>query len=218
MQAIDGSLERLGLDFVDLAVLPPRRSEHADRGDGVGDVATSSRAARRSTGARREWTADEIRAAWDIADRHHLHKPVMEQPQYNLFDRERVEQEYARLYDDIGLGPHDLEPARVGPADRQVPRRHPRGQPGRAARLRVAPRHAHRPGAERQGPQAAGGRRALGCTLSQLAIAWCAANPHVSTVITGASRVEQVRENLGALKVLPQLTPEVLEEIRSIVR
>src|SRR5690606_36581291 len=51
-----------------------------------------------------EWTADEIRAAWEIAERHHLHKPQMEQPQYNMFHRERVEKEYARLYGDIGLG------------------------------------------------------------------------------------------------------------------
>ena len=51
-----------------------------------------------------EWSADEIRAAWEIAERHHLHKPIVEQPQYNLLDRDRVEKEYARLYDDIGLG------------------------------------------------------------------------------------------------------------------
>ena len=51
-----------------------------------------------------EWTADEIRAAWEIAERHHLHKPVVEQPQYNLLDRDEVEKEYARLYADIGLG------------------------------------------------------------------------------------------------------------------
>ena len=58
----------------------------------------------------------------------------------------------------------------------------------------------------------------LGCSLSQLSIAWCAANPHVSTVITGASRVEQVEENLGAIDVLPKLTPDVLDEINHIVR
>ena len=167
-----------------------------------------------------EWTADEIRAAWDIAERHHLHKPVMEQPQYNLFERRRVELEYARLYDDIGLGPHHVEPARVGPAHRQVPRRHPRGQPRRAARATSGCSDiAHRPEARNDKVRELQAiADDLGCTLAQLAIAWCAANPHVSTVITGASRVEQVHENLGALKVLPQLTPEVLEEIRSIVR
>ena len=57
----------------------------------------------------------------------------------------------------------------------------------------------------------------LGCTLAQLAIAWCAKNPHVSTVITGASRVEQVRENLKAVEVVPKLTAPVLERIEKIV-
>ena len=68
-----------------------------------------------------EWSADEIRAAWEVADRHHLRKPVMEQPQYNLFERRRVEQEYARLYEDIGLGLTIWSPLAVGPAHRQVP-------------------------------------------------------------------------------------------------
>ena len=68
------------------AVLPPRRPEHADRGDGVGDV-RHRRERRAHYWGTSEWTADEIRAAWDIADKHHLHKPVMEQPQYNLFAR-----------------------------------------------------------------------------------------------------------------------------------
>ena len=77
-----------------------------------------------------EWTADEIRAAIDIADRHHLHKPVTEQSEYNLLNRDKVEVEYARLFADTQLRQHDLEPARLRPADRQVQGRHP----GRVAR------------------------------------------------------------------------------------
>ena len=125
MHAIDGSLERFGLDFVDVVVLPPARPGHADRGDGRGRCPTSSSRARRTTGARRSGRADEIRAAWDIADRHNLHKPVTEQPQYNLFERRRVEREYARALRGHRARPHHVEPARVGPADRQVPRRRP---------------------------------------------------------------------------------------------
>ena len=82
-----------------------------------------------------EWSAADIRAAWEIADRHHLHKPVMEQPQYNLFHRKRVEQEYARLYEDIGLGLTTWSPLASGPADRQVPRAASR--PAAAARSRA---------------------------------------------------------------------------------
>ena len=154
-----------------------------------------------------EWSADEIRAAWEIADRHHLRKPVMEQPQYNILERRKVEREYARLYEDIGLGLTIWSPLAVGPAHRQVPRRRARGQPGHARRatsgcsdMLTDERHQRQgAGAGRRSP------RSSDCTLAQLAIAWCAKNPHVSTVITGASRVEQVHENMGALDVLPQL-------------
>ena len=75
-----------------------------------------------------EWSADEIRSAWCFADKHHLHKPVMEQPQYNLFHRKRVEPEYARLYDDIGLGLDHLEPAGQRFANGQIPQRCIQGQ------------------------------------------------------------------------------------------
>ena len=103
MQAIDGSLKRMGLDFIDLvychrsdALTPIEETVHA-----MSDMITQGKALYWGTS---EWSADEIRTAWCIADKHHLHKPVMEQPQYNLFHRKRVEQEYARLYEDIGLG------------------------------------------------------------------------------------------------------------------
>ena len=106
-----------------------------------------------------EWTADEIRAAWDIAERHHLHKPVMEQPQYNLFERRRVEREYARLYDDIGLGLTMWSPLASGLLTGEVPRRHSRGQPRHASRLRVVEGLPHRRRPQREGPQAQGRRR-----------------------------------------------------------
>ncbi|HZY08469.1 MAG TPA: aldo/keto reductase, partial [Ilumatobacteraceae bacterium] len=103
MQAIDGSLERMGVDFLDLI--------YCHRADpdtpieetvwAMSDIVASGKALYWGTS---EWSADEIRAAWEIAERHHLHKPVMEQPQYNLLDRKRVEEEYARLYTDLGLG------------------------------------------------------------------------------------------------------------------
>src|SRR3954453_2060650 len=101
--AIDGSLERFGLDFLDL-VFCHRADPNTPIEETVWamhDMVASGKALYWGTS---EWTADEIRAAWEIAERHHLHKPVMEQPQYNLLSRKRVEQEYARLYEDIGLG------------------------------------------------------------------------------------------------------------------
>ena len=120
----------------------------------------------------------------------------MEQPQYNLFHRERVEREYARLYDDLGIGTHDLEPARVGTADRQVQRRHSARLARDAQRLRVAGRAHRRSDKLAQVRALAPIAADLGCTLAQLALAWCLKNPHVSTVITGASRPSQVVENM----------------------
>src|ERR1700730_9522291 len=113
LQAIEGSLERFGLDFVDL-VFCHRADPETPIEETVwamSDIVSSGRALYWGTS---EWAADEIRAAWHIADKHHLHKPVMEQPQYNLLARGRVEFEYARLYDDIGLGLTTYSPLASG--------------------------------------------------------------------------------------------------------
>ena len=103
MQGIDGSLGRLGLDFVD--ILFCHRSDPSTPIEetvwAMSDIVDAGKALYWGTS---EWPADDIRAAWELAERHHLHKPVVEQPQYNLLVRHRVEREYARLYEDIGLG------------------------------------------------------------------------------------------------------------------
>jgi len=212
LQAVDASLERLGLDFVDLLFC--HRSDPDTPLEetvwAMSDIVASGKAHYWGTS---EWSADEIRAAWEIAERHHLHKPVMEQPQYNLFERRRVEREYARLYDDIGLGLTIWSPLASG----LLTGKYLDGIPDDS--------RAALPGYEwLQGsvtdPAASDKVRALGaiaeelgCSLAQLALAWCAANPRVSTVITGASKVEQVRDNLGALEVLEQLDDALLQRI-----
>jgi voltage-dependent potassium channel beta subunit len=212
MQAIDGSLERFGLDFIDLVYChrPDPETPIEETVWAMSDMVSSGKALYWGTS---EWSADEIRAAWHIADRHHLHKPVMEQPQYNLLARGRVEKEYARLYDEIGLGTTIWSPLASGlltgkyrdgvPADSRgaLP-----GYEWLGERLTDAASLAK---VERLRPIA----DELGCSMAQLAIAWCAANPRVSTVITGASRPSQVVENFAALDVLPLLTPEVMARI-----
>ena len=214
MQAIDGSLKRLQLDYVDLAFChradPNTPIEETVRA--MSDMVTQGKVLYWRTS---EWTADEIRAAYEIAERHHLHKPVMEQPQYNLFSREKVEKEYARLYADIGLGTTIWSPLASGllsgkykngvPADSRA------ALPGYewiAERVSDATKLA---AVEKLRPIAGD----LGCTISQLALAWCLKNPHVSTVITGASRVSQVTENMKALAVVPKLTPELIKAIEA---
>jgi voltage-dependent potassium channel beta subunit len=215
MQAIDGSLERMGLDFVDLLYChradPETPLEETVRA--MSDIVSSGKALYWGTS---EWSADEIRAAWEIAERHHLHKPIVEQPQYNLFERRRVEQEYARLYDDIGLGLTIWSPLASGLLTGKylegVPDDSRAALPGYEWLLeRLAD-----PRRNDELHALAGVADRLGCTMSQLAIAWCATNPRVSSVITGASRVEQVHENLAAIDVLPKLTPDVLAELEAI--
>jgi voltage-dependent potassium channel beta subunit len=211
-QAIDASLDRLGLDFVDL-VFCHRADPETPIEETVwamSDMVSSGKAHYWGTS---EWTADEIRAAWEIAERHHLHKPVMEQPQYNLFERRRVEKEYARLYEDIGLGLTTWSPLALGLLTGKYLDGVPEG-----SRATVKGYEWLRDGLtdERRNEKVRGLKEVadqLGCTLAQLAIAWCARNPNVSTVITGASRPEQVVDNLGALAVLEQLTDEVVADI-----
>jgi voltage-dependent potassium channel beta subunit len=216
MQAIDGSLQRLDLEYVDL-IFCHRPDPETPIEETVWAMEDIIRAGKALYWGTSEWSADEIRAAWEIAERHHLHKPQMEQPQYNLLVRKRVEDEYARLYQDIGLGLTIWSPLASG----LLTGKYNDGIP--------ADSRANLPGYEWlrgmiQRPERLAAVRALqpvaddlGCTLAQLAIAWCVKNPNVSTVITGASRVAQVHENLKALEVVPRLTPDVMARIDEIV-
>ena len=217
MQAIDGSLQRLGMEYVDLVFChrPDPNTPIEETVFAMHDIIRQGKALYWGTS---EWSADEIRAAWEIAQRHHLHKPQMEQPQYNMFHRERVEKEYARLYGDIGLGLTIWSPLASG----LLTGKYNAGIP--------ADSRANLPGYEwlkamLENPQRLAAVRALqpiagdlGCTLSQLALAWCVKNPQVSTVITGASRAEQVTENMQALTVVPKLTPEILDSIDALLK
>jgi len=215
-QAIDGSLERFGLDFIDLVYChrPDPSTPIEETVWAMSDMVSSGKALYWGTS---EWSADEIRAAWHIADRHHLHKPVMEQPQYNLLARDRVEKEYARLYEDIGLGTTIWSPLASGLLTGKYKDGIPEGSRGALAGYEwLADRlseEATIAKVERLRPIA----EELDCTIAQLAIAWCAHNPNVSTVITGASRPSQVHENFKALDVLAALTPETVARIEAAV-
>jgi voltage-dependent potassium channel beta subunit len=211
-QAIDGSLERFGLDFVDLVFChrADPKTPIEETVWAMSDMITQGKALYWGTS---EWTADEIRAAYDIAERHHLHKPLMEQPQYNILWRDRVEKEYKRLYEDIGLGTTTWSPLSSG----LLTGKYLDGIPdGSRATL---------PGYEwLKGMLTDEGRNKkvadlkviadeLGVSLAQLSLAWCAKNPNVSTVITGASSAAQVRENMTALDAMPLLTEEIMGRI-----
>ena len=167
-----------------------------------------------------EWSAQQITEAAGVARAHGLHGPTMEQPQYNMLHRERVEAEYRPLYETLGLGTTIWSPLASGiltgkyrdgiPEGSRVTlpgyewlRRRFESEEGQAM---IAKARALEPIADE-----------LGCKLSQLAIAWCLTNPRVSTVILGASRVEQLDENLDALEVVEKLTGDVAERIEEIL-
>jgi voltage-dependent potassium channel beta subunit len=216
MQAIDGSLDRMGLDFVDLVYChrPDPETPIEETVWAMSDMITAGQALYWGTS---EWPAEALREAWDIADRNHLHKPVVEQPQYNLLWRDRVEQEYAPLYDGIGLGLTTWSPLASGLLTGKyldgVPDGSRASLPGYEWLRNLLTDEARNATVARLAEVASD----LGCSLAQLSIAWCVKNPHVSSVITGASRVEQVHENLSALEVVPLLTDDVMERIHLIV-
>lgn len=217
MDGINGSLKRLQLDYVDLIFChrPDNNTPIEETVWALHDIITQGKALYWGTS---EWSADQIMQAWYIADRHHLHKPVMEQPKYHMLHRERVEKEYARLYKEIGLGTTIFSPVAsgllTGKYDNGIPAESRATLKGyefmksevtNPERLEIVKKL--KPVAD-----------SLGCTRAQLAIAWCLLNPNVSTVIMGASKVSQLQDNLKALEVVPKLTADVLERIEEILQ
>ena len=214
-QAIDNSLKRLQMDYVDL-VFCHRADPDTPIEETVWamhDMVQSGKALYWGTS---EWSAAEIAAAWHIADKHHLHKPRMEQPQYNLFSRDKVETEYARLYGDIGLGTTTWSPLASGMLSGKYLDGIPKDSRAALQGYEWLQKSVSNPQRLEMVRRLAPLATDLGCTLAQLALAWCVKNPHVSTVITGASRLSQVMENMKALNVVPKLTPDVMTRIDEI--
>jgi voltage-dependent potassium channel beta subunit len=217
MEAIDGSLKRFGMENIDLVFChrPDPTTPVEETVWAMHNIIEQGKACYWGTS---EWPAADIIAALETAERHHLHKPVMEQPQYNLLVRERFENEYARLFKDYGYGSTIWSPLASGLLTGKYNDGIPADSRGALKDYEwLLPRLTD---AERLGkvktllPIAQG----LGCTLAQLALAWCLKNPHVSTVITGASRVSQVHENMKALEVVEKLTPGVMAAIDDVLQ
>jgi len=168
-----------------------------------------------------EWTADQIWQAFLIARREHLIPPLMEQPEYNMFRREKMEKEFVPLFKEIGLGTTTWSPLASGLLSGKYNDGIPSGT------------RASLPGYEwlkNRFENEEGKRRIeivkklvpiaqeVGCTMAQLAIAWCLKNPNVSTVITGASKPSQVAENMQALSIVEKLTPSIMDKIEGILQ
>jgi len=215
IEGINGSLERFQLEYVDLIYChrPDKTTPIEETVWAMHNIIEWGKAMYWGTS---EWSAAEIAAAIEIAERHHLHKPVTEQPVYNLFQRHRFSPEYERVYKEYRYGATTWSPLASGLLSGKYSKGIPKGSRGTLKGYDWL--HEHLTDKEKLSrvqalePIA----REFKCTLSQLAIAWCLKNPFVSTVITGASRVEQVHENMKAGEVAPKLTPEILEKINEV--
>ncbi len=215
IEGIDGSLERLGLDYVDIL--------YCHRADPTTSIEETVRAMHTIIETGRayywgtsEWSASEIIAAIEIADRHHLHRPVVEQPIYNLFAQHRLGTAYDRVYEEYGYGSTTWSPLASGLLTGKYKDGIPEGSRGSlssmdwlTSELTDKDRLTRAAALE---PLAAD----MGASLAQFSLAWCLQNPRVSSVITGASRVEQVHENMKAMQFVDKFSPDLLAEIDRI--
>lgn len=215
IEGINGSLQRLQMEYVDLIYChrPDKTTPIEETVWAMHNIVEWGKAMYWGTS---EWSASEIIEAIQIAERHHLHKPIVEQPQYNMFERQRMEGDYVRFYKEYGYGSTIWSPLASG----LLSGKYKNGIPAdsRGALKGYEWLHNTLTNQEKLARVAALEPVAadLGCSLSQLALAWCLKNPFVSTVITGASRVEQVHENMQAAAVVDKITPEVLDRIDAI--
>lgn len=215
MNAITGSLKRLQLDYVDLVYChrPDAQTPLEETVWAMHDMIERGYALYWGTS---EWSAEEIRGAYEIAERHHLHKPVVEQPQYNLFHRHRVEIEYRRLYEDLGLGLTTWSPLASGVLTGKYLTKIPEGSRLAIASLSWLAEDVLVEKKKHQVQNLMQIAKELSVQPAALAIAWCSRNPHVSSVITGASKIEQIHENMKALEVLPRLSGDVMRALGEI--
>jgi voltage-dependent potassium channel beta subunit len=216
-EAINSSLKRLDMDHVDILFChrPDPETPIEETVYTMHSIIESGKAIYWGTS---EWSAMEIVAAIEIAERHHLHKPVTEQPRYNLLMRHRFETEYTRLFKDYGYGTTTWSPLHRG----VLTGKYNDGIPDDSRGALPEFEWLHSRLTDQQNIEKVKKLQVvaddLGVSMAKLSIAWCLKNPNVSTVITGASRVEQVIENMKSLDVLPLLTPDVMARIAEITQ
>lgn len=216
IEAMNGSLKRFDLDYVDLVFChrPDPTTPIEETVWAMHNLIEWGKALYWGTS---EWSASEIVSAIEIAERHHLHKPVMEQPQYNLLWRDRMEKEYARLFADYGYGSTIFSPLGAGLLTGKYNNGIPADSRGALKGYEWLREKFTDQEAIEKVKQLGKLAEDIGVPLSKMAIAWCLKNPNVSTVITGASKVAQMHENMKALEVVEKLTPDVMQRIEDIL-
>lgn len=215
LSAIDGSLERFNLDYVDLLYCH-RADPETPIEETVWAMHNIIERGKALYWGTSEWEPEDIIEAVQIAERHHLHKPIVEQPVYNLFEQHRLGPDYDAVYDEYDLGTTVWSPLASGLLTGKYSQGIPEGSRGSVKGLeflkdgltdpeRLAKVDALKPLADE-----------MGATLAQFSLAWCLQNPRVSTVITGASRVSQLEENVKALEFVDRFTPDVIQRVDEI--
>ncbi len=215
-EACRKSLKRLQLDYLDLFFChrPDPNTPIEETVRAMDDLVHQGKILYWGTS---EWSGADIMRAHGLAKEYGLTPPQMEQPQYNMLHRERVEEEYLSLYREIGLGTTIWSPLASGLLSGKYAKGIPPGSRATLPGYEWLRKNTLTPQNIEKAKQLEPVARGFGCTLAQLALAWCLKNPNVSTVITGASRPEQVSENMKALEVAPKLDSDVLEQIEIIL-
>jgi voltage-dependent potassium channel beta subunit len=217
IESIAGSLERMQLEYVDLlychradASTPIEETVWA-----MHNIIERGQALYWGTS---EWAAADVISAIEIAERHHLHKPIVEQPIYNLFERQRFGPDYKAVYEEHRYGSTIFSPLASGMLSGKYLDGIPDGSRGAQHDfdwLKYELTNKDRLARVKQLVPLA---ESMGASLAQFSLAWCLQNPWVSTVMTGASRVEQVHENMKAIDFVDSFTPEVMAEIDRIFK
>jgi voltage-dependent potassium channel beta subunit len=215
IEGVNNSLKRLQLDYVDFLFChrPDPETPIEETVRAMDQVVREGKAFYWGTS---EWSAADIMRADGLTRQYGLRPPSMEQPQYNMLHRERFELEYAPIYRDLGYGTTIWSPLASGMLTGKYLNGIPEGSRMSLKGFEWLKERMTQADVERVkalAPIAAD----LGASLAQLALAWCLKNPHVSTVITGASRAEQVTENMKAMELAPKLTEDVMERIETVL-
>jgi len=215
IEGINSSLERLQLDYVDLL--------YCHRADPTTPIEETVWAmhniiewGKALYWGTSEWSAAEIVGAIEIAERHHLHKPVVEQPVYNLFERHRFSPEYERVYHEYDYGSTTWSPLASGLLTGKYLGGIPDDSRGNLEGYDWLGDHLTDEEKLEKVAALEPLAKEMGASLAQFSLAWCLQNPYVSSVITGASRVEQVHENMKAMGFVDKFTPEIMDRIDKI--
>lgn len=217
IEACNAALQRLQVDYLDLYFCH-RPDKHTPIEETVWAMNTLLQQGKILYWGTSEWSAAEIMEAIAVAKQYHLIGPTMEQPQYNLFERDKLENEFLHLFNNHGLGTTIWSPLASGILSGKYTnsgvegtRLGMKGLEWLKDRTLAADRMEKATALQKLADE-------LNVSLAKLSIAWCLKNPNVSTVILGASKVPQLQENLQVLDVLPILTPEVMDRIEDIVK